>query len=126
TSVANPFAEWLDSEKGAETGRPIWRERLSVRTLSSRKCTPTTRRTDAGPETVVDKPETHFGFLAEDVQKVMPDPVYDDIAGNALDIKWNNITALLVREIQMMRVDNATAQVAIDAKRRSFCMGRDT
>ncbi|KNC84137.1 hypothetical protein SARC_03635 [Sphaeroforma arctica JP610] len=90
-------------------------ERHSVRTLSSRKCTTTTGRTDAGPETVVDKPETHFGFLAEDVQKVMPDPVYDDIAGNALDIKWNNITALLVREIQMMRVDNATAQVAIDA-----------
>ncbi|KNC83367.1 hypothetical protein SARC_04375 [Sphaeroforma arctica JP610] len=63
--------------------------------------------TEAVPETFVDKDETHFGFMAEEVQTILPELVYDDTDGKALDIKWNNITALLVKQNQIL-----TAQIA--------------
>ncbi|KNC74715.1 hypothetical protein SARC_12744 [Sphaeroforma arctica JP610] len=121
---AKPFANWLAAEKAADA----WTSRLAASGGSDAKYeggadddNPSIRQmyrdyveiTEVVPYTFVDKEETHFGFMAEDVQKVLPELVYCDLDGTALDIKWNNITALLVKENQSLRAEQAAAQTTI-------------
>ncbi|KNC65003.1 hypothetical protein SARC_18290, partial [Sphaeroforma arctica JP610] len=106
--VAKPFAEWLADEKTSED----WTSMLEYfggtvdenedvadenNTVILALYTGYVNVTESVPEVIVDKEETHFGFRVEDVQNVLPELVYSDNNGVARDIKWNNITTLLVK-----------------------------
>ncbi|KNC83366.1 hypothetical protein SARC_04374 [Sphaeroforma arctica JP610] len=71
--------------------------------------------TESAPEVVVDKAETHFGFRVEDMQTILPELVYSDNNGVARDIKWNNITTLLVKENQQLHVTIADLVARVEA-----------
>ncbi|KNC87813.1 hypothetical protein SARC_00070 [Sphaeroforma arctica JP610] len=51
---------------------------------------------------VIDKGETQFGFVADEVQEIIPELVYADPSGAAQNIKWNSVTAMLVKQNQAL------------------------
>ncbi|KNC87849.1 hypothetical protein SARC_00106 [Sphaeroforma arctica JP610] len=72
------------------------------------------------PEMARDMDETHFGFGVEELQDISPDLVYSDASGVPLDIKWDNITALLVKGNQEIRTDITNAIEDIDENKANI------
>lgn len=48
---------------------------------------------------------THYGFIAEEVRKVLPNLTYDNSKGEITGVRYNEIIPLLLSEIQKLRKD---------------------
>ena len=59
-----------------------------------------------------------YGFIAEEVEQVLPDLVYRNEDGSAESVHYRNVTALLLNHVQRLTAD-VVALKAADAVRNA-------
>lgn len=52
-----------------------------------------------------DAASSHYGFIAEEVQKILPNLTFNDSSGQVNGVRYNEIIPLLLSEIQKLRKD---------------------